>query len=392
MVTRGPDAGVATVRRVSDAPKLKDFFTPEVVRSIGERVAGACPGFDLDAFDERVMTPVRGDPFVDLEFTARSRRIADAIDSTAGLAPLELLDALVASLPDELDGADGVLNDGFSLWPYGDLIGRHGPAHPAEGLAAARELTKRFTGEFAIRPILAASAEALAVVAGWAHDPNEHVRRLASEGTRPRLPWAQRLTLPLDEVLAILDSLRADRSLYVRKSVANHLNDLAKEHPDRIIELLAGWYESGGDETRWIVRHALRNHLKDGTPAALAIFGYRTPEVAVVALEVQPEQVVVGDRVEVAFELASESPVEQVVMVDIVLGYAKANGSISPKVFKCREFTLASGASLGGSWSIDMVQRSTRRLHAGPHTVGLRVNGVDLASGGFDLTADASAS
>lgn len=374
---------------MSDAPKLKDFFTADVVRSIGTRFAEVRPDFDVDGYVDRVMSPPTGEPFGHLEFTARSRRIADAIDATAALDPSALFDVLVRSLPAPLDGSDGVLNDGFSLWPYGDLIGRHGPDHPDEGLAAARELTMRFTGEFAVRPILAATPKALDTVARWVDDPNEHVRRLASEGTRPRLPWAQRLQLPIDRVLPILTALNADPSPYVRKSVANHLNDLAKDHPDRIIELLAGWYERGGDETRWIVRHALRNHLKNGTPAALAIFGYRPPEVAVVGLAVAPHRSVVGDRVEVVFELVSEAGVDQRLMIDIVVGYAKANGSISPKVFKWREIELVAGATERGSWSIDMVQRSTRRLHAGRHTVGLRVNGVDLADAEFDLAAPA---
>ena len=373
---------------MADAPKLKDFFTDEVVRSVGERVASALPSFDVDAFIARVLAPAGEPPFGTLEFTARSRRIADAIDEVAGLEPPDLFDVLVRSLPPELDGTDGALNDGFSLWPYGDLIGRHGADHPTIALDASKALTTRFTAEFAVRPVLAAWPDALDTLAEWVDDPNQHVRRLVSEGTRPRLPWAARLALPLERVLPLLTALRADPSPYVRRSVANHLNDLAKEHPDLIIELLAGWHAEGPAETRWIVRHALRNHLKDGTPGALAIFGYAPPEVGLGGFDVRPDPVAIGGTIDVGFSLRSHSTVDQLLMIDLVMGFVKANGATSPKVFKFREVTLAAGAEERFGKSFDMVERSTRRLHPGRHTVGVRVNGVDVGGADFDLVAD----
>lgn len=375
---------------MADAPKLKDFFTADVVRGIGQRVARYAHTFDVDRYVDRVLVPVSEAPFTELEFTARSRRIADAIVETADLPPIDLLGLLTRTLPNELVGYEGVLNDGFDLWPYGDIIGRLGVDHPNEALAACYELTKRFTSEFAIRPILASHPHLLEQVATWVDDPNEHVRRLVSEGTRPRLPWAPRLQVPLDDVLAILTALRADESAYVRKSVANHLNDLSKEHPDRVIALLGEWHaeavERGIEETVWVVRHALRNQLKDGTPSALAIFGYSPPEVDVVDLAVEPATVAIGDRVAASFTLRSTSSVEQKLMVDLVMGYVKANGSTSPKVFKYRELMLAPTADEVCEKSFDMVVRSTRRLYPGVHTIAVRVNGEDLASCSFELS------
>ena len=371
---------------MADAPKLKDYFTKDVVRGIGERLAEHTTSFDTDAYVKRVMKPPGEPAFAELEFTARSRRIADAIDEVAGLEPVALFELLTQSLPPELDGTDDTLNDGFSLWPYGELIARHGADYPVEGLEASLELTKRFTGEFAIRPILAASPEALTTVASWASDPNEHVRRLASEGTRPRLPWAQRLSLPVDEIIAMLTELRADKSLYVRKSVANHLNDLAKEHPDRIIKLLAGWYKEGVEETQWIVRHALRNHLKDGTPAALAIFGYKPPKVDIVDLRVTPAKVAIGESVTAEFTIRSAKASDQLLMIDLVMGYVKANGSTAPKVFKFRELTVAGKSEEAVSKRFDMMVRSTRKLYPGTHTLTVRANGADLATTSFELS------
>lgn len=370
---------------MAEAPKLKDYFTETVVRGIGERLAKHQTNFSVDKFVDRVLAPAGQARFSELEFTERSRRIADAIDEVAGLEPVALFDLLTRSLPPEIDGTEDTLNDGFSLWPYGELIARHGAEFQAEGLAASLELTKRFTAEFAIRPILAASLEALTTVVAWASDPNEHVRRLASEGTRPRLPWAQRLALPVDDILAMLTQLRADPSPYVRKSVANHLNDLAKEHPDRIIELLASWHAEGLDHTRWIVRHALRNHLKDGTPEALAIFGYKPPRVEIVDLKVTPIAVAIGESVTVEFLLRSKSPNKQLLMIDLVMGYVKANGSTSPKVFKFRELTLDGKSDEPASKRFDLVVRSTRKLYPGTHTLSVRVNGADLATTNFEL-------
>jgi 3-methyladenine DNA glycosylase AlkC len=371
----------------SEAPKLKDYFTPAVVAEIGERLRAHYPSLDLAAFTDHVMQPADGEPFDALAFTARSRRIADAIEATVDLDPVAMFELLVQSLPAELDGSAGTLNDGFMLWPYGDVIGRHGSAHPTEALTACYELTKRFTAEFAIRPILADHPSTLETLASWAEDPNEHVRRLVSEGTRPRLPWAQRLALPLEPVVALLRTLRADDSAYVRKSVANHLNDLAKDHPDRIIELLASWHDEGHPHTQWIVRHALRNHLKAGTPAALQIYGYEPPQVTIAGLAVAPAAAAIGDAVECSFAIESTSGEPQLLMIDLVMGYRKANGSLSPKVFKFRELTIDGHQSVSFAKGFDMVVRSTRKLYPGEHSLAVRVNGVDLAETTFDLAA-----
>ena len=371
---------------MADAPKLKDYFTAEVVREIGERVATHAESFDMERYVTLVNGAADEEPFDDLSLTARSKRIAAAIDEVAGLEPTALFDLITRSLPPEFDDTGEPMNDGFTLWPFGDVIATHGADFPDEALDACVALTKRFTAEFAIRPVLAASEDALDVVASWTSDPNEHVRRLASEGTRPRLPWATRLELPLDKILPILTDLRADTSLYVRKSVANHLNDLAKDHPNQIIDLLAGWHTEGVEETQWIVRHALRNHLKNGTPKALAIFGYLPPKVELSDIVTSPAAVAIGETVDVSFSISSTGAKSQQLMIDMVMGYMKANGKPSPKVFKFRDVELAAGATEDCSTSYDMVVRSTRKLYPGEHSLTVRINGQDLATTTFTLT------
>lgn len=371
---------------MAEAPKLKDYFTVDVVRSTGERVGSVHPGFDMAAFVDAAI----GADWDDLAFTERSRRIGDALWHTLGLEVEPGLDVITALLPAELDDPEGVLNNGFWMWPLGHIIGTYAVDHLEAGLDACEALTKRFTSEFAVRPFLARYPEAMRRVRQWADDPSEHVRRLASEGTRPRLPWATRLALPVDEVLDVLTVLKADDSRYVRTSVANHLNDLAKDDSDRIVSLLEAWHAEDVAETTWIVRRAMRNHLKNGDPRVLALFGYGTADVTVRDLAVTPTSLSIGESVTIAFDLDENRGRDQKLMVDLVVGYVKANGKPSPKVFKFKDFELGAGASESCRKKLEMVNRSTRALYPGTHSVTVRVNGSDLATTHFDVLDDAA--
>ena len=385
---------------MSDAPKLKDHFDRELVEALGARIERVHPDFVVGGFTQQVFSD-DPEPFADLTFTGRTRRIAHALRHSLELDVPDALAVLLATLPEELDLSEqtdadadgqtqGPLEGGFWMWPYGDFIALYATDHYEAGLEACYELTKRFTAEFAIRPFLAQYPETLDRLAEWTTDPSEHVRRLVSEGTRSRLPWAQRLNLPVDRVLGLLTELRADPSTYVRRSVANHLNDLAKDDSERILDILEGWHAEDVPATTWIVRHALRNHLKAGDPRVLRLFGYDTPELDIVELTASPASVAIGETIEVSLEVAESAGRDQRIMIDLVVGYVKANGSRSPKVFKFRDIELAAGASMRATKSLPMVQRSTRTLHAGDHSVSARINGVDSDPVWFSLDAASS--
>jgi 3-methyladenine DNA glycosylase AlkC len=257
---------------------------------------------------------------------------------------------------------------------------------------ALAELTRFGTAEFAIRPFLAQdSARTLAVMARWSHDENEHVRRLASEGCRPRLPWAARVpALKADPTLGapILETLKADPSLYVRKSVANHLNDIAKDRPDWLLDRLATW-PADDPHTKWIIRHALRTLIKHGDPRALALIGVRHgAAVDVVRFSVEPRTVRLGDTIAIAADLHSTSPDDQRLVVDYRIHYARAGGKTAAKVFKLRTFDLAAGDSAALSIRQAIRDFSTRRHHPGRHAVELIVNGETQASGEFHILSD----
>ncbi len=371
---------------MADAPKLKDYFTADLVRETGQRVNSVHPTFDVDRFVAATLT----DDWDGVAFTARSRQIGAALWETLDLDVESALAVVVSVLPEELDDPDGALNNGFWMWPLSDLIANYTVDHLEAGLDACEALTKRFTAEFAVRPFLARYPEAMDRVFEWTRDPSEHVRRLASEGTRPRLPWASRLDLRTDHVLEVLAALRKDESLYVRRSVANHLNDLAKDDSDRIVTLLEEWHDEGVPETNWIVRHAMRNHLKNGDPRVMSLFGYEPAQVTVDGLNVEPATVAIGEPVEITFDLVEAARSDQKLMVDLVVGYVKSNGSVGPKVFKFKDFELAADSTEPCRKKLDMVIRSTRQLYPGTHSVTVRVNGADLGSVSFELSAAAS--
>jgi 3-methyladenine DNA glycosylase AlkC len=257
-------------------------------------------------------------------------------------------------------------------------------------MRAQYELTQRFTAEFSIRVFLERYPEAtLARLREWARDPNVHVRRLVSEGTRPRLPWAPRLRSFQDDprpVLELLELLKDDPELYVRRSVANNLNDIGKDNPAALVETCRRWLDGASAERRWLVRHALRSAVKRGDPDALALLGFGAEAVVAVRdLRIEPTVAPIGGSVTVAVELANESAETQPLLVDLRIHFVKANGKTSPKVFKLKELELEPGASARLGKTISLAQHSTRTHYPGRHRVELLVNGRASEAGAFDV-------
>jgi 3-methyladenine DNA glycosylase AlkC len=256
-------------------------------------------------------------------------------------------------------------------------------------MEALKYFTAFGSSEFAIRHFLRSDLErSLALMHDWSLDDNEHVRRLASEGCRPRLPWSFRLEqIQADPQLAakILDNLKADSSLYVRKSVANHLNDITKDHPEWVLDLIEGW-SLEDKNTAWIARHALRSLIKQGNLRALAIIGAGgKPEVELVEVKVEPPVIGLGEKITLSFAIRSTVPDSQRLVIDYAIDYVKANGSTSAKVFKLKALTLAGHGSAVISRGQQIKELTTRRHYAGRHAVHVMVNGERLGSALFDL-------
>ena len=227
----------------------------------------------------------------------------------------------------------------------------------------------------------------------WATDPSEHVRRLVSEGTRPRLPWAGRLrAFQVDPapVLELLELLKDDRSEYVRRSVANNLNDIAKDHPEIAIETCRRWAEGASPERMRIVRHALRSLVKSGHPGALAVLGVTHGAAAdVLDGAVEPERIAIGGDVAVSFELQNPGDARERFVVDYQVHFVKANGKTAPKVFKLAIVELEPGEAMGFRRRLSLQQRTTRTHYPGLHRIEALVNGMAYALGEFELVATA---
>lgn len=253
------------------------------------------------------------------------------------------------------------------------------------------ELTQRFTAEFSIRAFLTHHPEATyARLRDWARHDNVHVRRLVSEGSRPRLPWAPRLPAFQKDpapVLALLELLKDDPELYVRRSVANNLNDIAKDHPGIVVDTCRRWLKGATEPRKWIVNRALRSLVKQGHRGALDLIGAgQAPRIRIGAIRIAPARVRLGGTVNCTASLANLSREKQDLLIDYAVHYVKANGGTTPKVFKLKRVMLPPKASVPVSIKIRLADLTTRKHYAGRHAIDLLVNGVRFPLGGFRLT------
>jgi len=271
-------------------------------------------------------------------------------------------------------------------------IAEHGLDHLTEAMQAQHALTQRFTAEFSLRPFLQAHTQAtLAHLSQWASDPSAHVRRAVSEATRPRLPWAARLpdfVRDPSPVLPLLTRLRDDSSSYVRRSVANHLNDIGKDHPDLLTGTARQWLDDAPvpASRQALLRHALRTAIKRGDAQALALFGHGQESVLQIqSANINPSKARMGDSVTLHCTLRNPSAQAASALADWRVFYVKANGTLSPKVFKGSTVQIDAHGHGVLEKTLSLRQMSTRTHHPGRHTVEIVLNGHAHSFGHFDL-------
>lgn len=290
----------------------------------------------------------------------------------------------------QIDHAELTGMASFFYLPHTLFVARFGLEHFELSMQAQYELTQRFTAEFSIRPFLEASPERTLVrLREWANDPNVHVRRLVSEGTRPRLPWAPRLRdFQRDPrpVLELLELLKDDPEEYVRRSVANNLNDIGKDHPELLVATCARWATEASPNRQRLVRHALRSLVKAGDADALAVLGFASGAAADVrGVRIEPAQVHVGGRVTISFDVVSRATGLQPLLLDLRVHFIKANGGTSAKVFKAGSVHLAPGESASFRKTISLAEMTTRRHYPGMHRVEILINGEAHPAGAFEV-------
>jgi 3-methyladenine DNA glycosylase AlkC len=366
------------------ATKLKEILNQQQVEAMAEEFQNAHSGFDKAGFVRMASEGLEA-----LELIARAWHIAEA---------------MAAHLPKPFPRAARVLdkvlrtaalapgNSSLRFLPHSYFIQKYGLDDFAAAMKVQRELTMRFTAEFSIRPYLERYPEqSYEVLLNWTKDENHHVRRLVSEGTRPRLPWAPRLaTFQQDPAksLRLLELLKDDPSEYVRRSVANHLGDLAKDHPERAVEVARQWAQDASRERLWIVKHGLRMLVKQGHRGALTVLGAgQRPHVKLTGACMTPAEVRLGDEVRWTCTLHSTGKQTQDLIVDYAVHYAKARGNSQRKVFKWKRLSLQPQQAVAIGARISLRDLTTRKHYPGEHGVELLVNGEVLPVGSFHVVS-----
>lgn len=346
--------------------------------------------FDRADFTGPVLAVLDG-----LELKQRSALIADHLHR---VLPGDLGDRyqiLGAMLHPAEDLTDQQSDDqgitGWGMLPLCDLVGRYGLADFDRSLDMLKTMTRHFSSEFDVRHYLIADqGRALAIMGKWLDDPDHHVRRLVSEGTRPRLPWGLRLqSLVTDPtpMLPLLTALRDDESEYVRRSVANHLNDIAKDHPDLVADLARDWLQGADKNRTRLVKHACRTMIKQGHPGVLAAFGLNPPELDLTALDIATPVVTLGPdgALEFTATLTSTGATDQALVIDYLVHFVKANGTRAPKVFKGSKLTLRPGEVATFTRRHPVRPITTRKYYGGLQALSLRINGTDFGWAEFEL-------
>lgn len=373
------------------AEAFKNLINAETVGAIGAHLQRVDPAFDRHRFTALALAGLE-----DLEFKARARHVCDALVATLpddfDAAATQLETALAPALPgDSLaelrSGPAGLA--GWAVWPLTDYVARQGLDSPRRALAALHAMTQRHTAEWSIRPFIEQHGElTFATLRAWTTDPSPHVRRLVSEGSRPRLPWGMQLKALIEDPSPTLPLLRAlldDPSEYVRRSVANHLNDIAKDHPTVVAEWVQEHLPDASPQRLALLRHACRTLIKQGDARILKAWGLGKRLRGDARLTVSPQRVSVGDTLRLAVILRSTAARPQKLVVDYAVHHVKARGDTSAKVFKGWVLDLAAHEERALGKRHSMRPITTRRYHAGRHEVDLRVNGEIVASAHFDL-------
>lgn len=367
---------------------LKDqLFNRERVEFLAQCFRAADPRFNAPGFVRDTLQELHRH-----ELKARIVHIAQVLAQHLPADYRLAAKQIVSALPLPLDPTrrDNDFGD-FIFAPLGMFVVHHGQAktHLKLSLTTLKAITQRFSMEDAIRYFINRyPGETLTELAKWSTDANYHVRRLVSEGTRPLLPWSSRLATDITTPLPLLDNLYADPTRYVTRSVANHLNDIAKSQPHLVVETLTRWRLEGrqaAQELDWMSRHALRTLVKQGHPEALEFLGFTTrPKIKISNFRLDASRIAIGESLDFSFQISAQR--DEKVVVDFVIDFVKANGSLSPKVHKLKQLHLKRGEvvairkrhALRGN-------ATTYTLYPGTHQLTLQINGQAVETLAFEL-------
>ncbi len=355
---------------------LKDEFNKAFIEELGNKISEKATSFNRNSFLKSIIN----DNWEERELKDRMRFITTNINSHLNF-PYSKQIEILSQIVDEYGGLKGML--------FPDFIQVYGLDDLKTSLKAIELFTVYSTSEFAIRPFIENyQKQAMKQMLDWSSHQNHHLRRLSSEGCRPKLPWSQPLRGFIADptpALPILENLKNDSSLYVRKSVANHLNDISKDHPKLVLKITENWYGKT-KETDWIVKHALRTLLKKGDKNALSIFGLdNSSQIETGNLTLSESSIKIGDIIHFDFDIINTSKQERSIRLEYKVAFVKANGSTSNKVFQISEFHLKANSTKHFKRKQWFKELSTRKHYPGKHQITLVINGDEKGNIGLML-------
>ncbi len=363
--------------------EFRTVFNSERVKDLSNWISEVYPSFDKKQFVDEIAKNID-----QLSYKDRMILITENLERFLPKDYPQAVDILLRALPDELESEELSGFDNFIILPLTHFVARNGLDYFDISTNALYEMTKRFTAENDIRPFIEKYPEQMeTLLASWARDENLHVRRLVSEGTRPRLPLGSRLHQYVKDpkpVVKLLELLKDDDVLYVRRSVANNLNDIAKDNPAIVCETLEKWNkEIKNDNMQWLTSHALRTLIKQAYPAALELVGISPAEFEISNFQLIPE-IRIGEDQVFSFDIKNTGAKTDF-LIDFIIHFKKANGKNAEKVFKLKRTMLNSGQSITISKKYSFAVRTTRKLYPGEHFISLKVNGKVWGMEKFDL-------
>jgi len=365
---------------------IDELINSAVVRALTDSLMAASSSFE----------PSR---LRDLDGAISDKRLRERVDLVR--------DALLADVQGDFADMDHLVtralkHEGFAgwmIWPVTEAVSTRALTSGSvadfdAGMDLLARLTPRLSSEFAIRDLLNARPErALAKMTEWAADDNEHVRRLSTEGSRAYLPWARRVAWLIEHpraTRAIVDATYRDSSEYVRRSTANHLNDLSRVDASVVTELAAEWTAAPDANTAWVTRHGLRTLLKRADPSALSLVGFAGRELGVTKPVLAENAIAWGSSIRFTASVTNVALTEALVAIDYSIGFVRANGTISQKTFKLAARRIPAGETIQISKTHSFRPITTRSYYPGTHTVAVQANGVVSEPASFVLRSDIS--
>jgi 3-methyladenine DNA glycosylase AlkC len=366
------------------AQALKDQYDFKFAQTIANQIYCVYPEFEKDLFLKNVEKN-----YYSFELLPRAEHIATNLNKFLPAYYPDAIKILIDSMGNILKDDRSFGIDSFLYMPHSYYISLYGLDYFDESMEAMYQLTQRFTAEFCIRFFIQKYPEkTIKKLLLWAKDESFHVRRLTSEGTRPRLPWANQLKTFIHnpkDILPILKILQDDKELYVRRSVANNLNDISKDNPDITIDFCKKLVDKTDKNKMWLINHALRTMIKKGNKEALSLLGFQaTTQIEIRDVKI-PTKAFIGDSIYIEFSLLNIQKKKIDVLVDFSIDYKKANNKNSNKIFKLKTTSIKANQSSDFRKKISLQEMTTRKHYEGEHQVFVHINGEVFKIGSFEL-------